>query len=60
MEGWFSNHQFLRIRGEHLLGDAGFEADKSEGSFHGLSVQQGMVPYMMKKNDKLKYSTLIL
>jgi hypothetical protein len=52
MEGWLSNHQPSRIRGEHHLEDAGFEADKIAGSFHGLSVQRGMVPYIMKKKGK--------
>ena len=53
MEGWLSNHQFSRIQGEHLLEDAGVEAGKSAVSFHGLSVQRDMVPYIIK----LKYST---
>ena len=60
MEGWLSNHQLSRIRGEHLLGDAGFEAGKSAGSFHGLSVKRGMVPYMMGKKNKFEYYLLIL
>ena len=51
MEGWISIHRFSRIRGEHLLGDAGFEVGKSAGYFHGLLVQRGMVPYMMRKTS---------